>query len=75
MGNFLRIKDDLLIVKGTTTVDYESHASEWNALNPLHRVYKKDGILYFCELVEEAILVPENEEKIKPKRKYTKKIK
>ena len=43
-------------------VEYESLAPEWNKISPLHRTFKREDKLFFCELVEEAEIVDETVE-------------
>lgn len=57
--NWIRVNEDLLIVKRVMATEYESLAPEWNKISPLHRTFKREDKLYFCELVEEAEIVNE----------------
>lgn len=57
--NWIRVNDDLLIVKRVMAAGYESLAPEWNKISPLHRTFKREDKLFFCELVEEAEIVNE----------------
>lgn len=58
-NQLIKINDDLLLVKYTTSVSYESSAKEWNALNERNRSFKQGNLMYFCEMVEEANIIEE----------------
>jgi hypothetical protein len=60
--NWIRVNEDLLMVKRVMAVEYESLAPEWNKISPLHRTFKREDKLFFCELVEEAEIVDETVE-------------
>jgi hypothetical protein len=55
----IKINDDLLLVKYTANISYESFAKEWNALNENNRSFKQGNLMYFCELIEEANVIEE----------------
>lgn len=57
--NWIRVNDDLLIVKRVMNTSYESLAPEWNKISPLHRTFKREDKLYFCEIVEDAQVIEE----------------
>jgi hypothetical protein len=58
-NQIIRINDDLLTVKYTVSVSYESSAKEWNALSESNRSFKQGNLMYFCELIEEANVIEE----------------
>jgi len=66
INNTIRIGNELYILMGIADIKYKSQAAEWNALNPLHKVFKRENFLYFCQSIEDAKIC-------KPKRKYIKK--
>jgi len=47
--NWIRVNEDLLMVKRVMAVEYESLAPEWNKISPLHRTFKREDKLFFCE--------------------------
>lgn len=55
----IRIGDDLLAIKYTASVSYESVAKEWNALSEYNRSFKQGNLMYFCEMIEEANIIEE----------------
>ena len=57
--NWIRVNEDLLIIKRVMAAEYESLAPEWNKISLLHKTFKREDKLYFCELVEEAEIVNE----------------
>lgn len=58
----IKVNDDLLLIKHTMNVGYEPLAPEWNKISSLHRTFKREDKLFFCELIEEAITVEETVE-------------
>jgi hypothetical protein len=60
--NWIRVNEDLLMVKRVMAAEYESLAPEWNKISLLHRTFKKEDKLFFCELVEEAEIIDETVE-------------
>jgi hypothetical protein len=42
--------------------EYEILGPEWNKISSLYRTFKQGGRLFFCELIEEAIVIDENVE-------------
>jgi hypothetical protein len=58
-NQIIRINDDLLAVKYTANISYETAAKEWNALNENNRSFKQGNLMYFCELIEEANIIEE----------------
>lgn len=60
--NWIRVNEDLLMVKRVMAAEYESLAPEWNKISLLHRTFKKEDKLFFYELVEEAEIVDETVE-------------
>ena len=62
MPQIIKINDDLLIVRHTMNAEYEILGPEWNKISSLYRTFKQGGRLFFCELIEEAIIINENVE-------------
>jgi hypothetical protein len=58
----MRVNDDLLIIKRVMDEIYLDLGKEWNKISPLHRTFKREDKLFFCELIEEAITVEETVE-------------
>ncbi len=58
----LKIGETLYLIKHILNDSYEPVASKWNEMDRLHKTFKRDGRMYFCEQVEEAITVDENVE-------------
>jgi hypothetical protein len=56
----IKVNDELFLIKRTTNEMYESAASTWNEMSINHKTFKKEGRMYFCELIEEAQIVEEN---------------
>ena len=44
----------MFLVRRKTGNLYEKFAHVWNDISPSHKTFKKDGYMYFCELIEEA---------------------
>lgn len=59
MPNIIRINGDLYIVRRNMSAEYESLGPEWNQISPLHKTFKQNDRLFFCELIEEAEIVEE----------------
>jgi hypothetical protein len=60
----VRINDELFIIKLILDEKYEPLGSNWNALLPLNKTFKKDGKIFFCELIEEVETIEENVENL-----------
>lgn len=58
-NQIIKVNDDLLLVKYTTSVGYESSAKKWNALSEHNRSFKQGNLMYFCEMIEEANIIEE----------------
>jgi len=58
-NQIIKINDDLLSVKHTANLSYESYAKEWNSLDTNNRSFKQGNLMYFCELIEEANIIEE----------------
>jgi hypothetical protein len=54
MNELIRVNDEMFRVVRKTGNIYEKFAHTWNDMSPLHKTFKKDGYMYFCELIEEA---------------------
>lgn len=52
----LKIGDSLYLVKLILNEDDDALAQEWNKMSELNRTFKRDNKMYFCELIEEAII-------------------
>jgi hypothetical protein len=52
----LKIGDSLYLVRHILSEDYDAVAQEWNKMNELNKTFKRDSKMYFCELIEEAII-------------------
>jgi hypothetical protein len=52
----LKIGDELYLVRHNMNESYEALGSGWNEIDPLNKTFKRDGRVYFCEKVEEAIV-------------------
>lgn len=52
----LKIGDSLYLVKLILNEDHDALAQEWNKMSELNKTFKKDSKMYFCELVEDAII-------------------
>ncbi len=48
----IKINDDLFLIKRIMSDSYESLGPDWNQISPNHKTFKKDGKLFFCELIE-----------------------
>lgn len=60
--NIIEVKDNLFKVKKIVpirdeTKDHNKISAAWTELNPLNKLFKKDNNLFFCELIEEAIII------------------
>lgn len=53
----LKIGDELYLVRYNMNESYEQAGLSWNEMNSLHKTFKKDGRVYFCEKIEEAIII------------------
>lgn len=60
----LKVNDELFIIKKILDVSYESLGTEWNALSPLNKTFKKDNKVFFCELIEEIEFAIEDVENL-----------
>jgi hypothetical protein len=60
MEQMIKVNDDLFLIKRTTNELYERFASLWNETSINHKTFKKDGRMYFCELIEEAQIIEDN---------------
>lgn len=58
----IKVNDELFIIKRILDVAYEPLGPEWNALSPLHKTFKRDNKIFFCELIEEIEFTMENVE-------------
>jgi hypothetical protein len=56
MNQIIKINDDLFLVKRITGEHYTNYAFLWNELSNNHKTFKKDNQIYFCEILEEAII-------------------
>jgi hypothetical protein len=52
----LKIGDSLYLVRYILSEDYDAVAQEWNKMSELNKTFKRDSKMYFCELIEEAII-------------------
>jgi hypothetical protein len=52
----LKIGDSLYLVRHILSEDYDAVAQEWNKMSELNKTFKRDSKMYFCELIEEAII-------------------
>lgn len=53
----IKINDDLFLIKLMMNESYKSLGPEWNQISPNHKTFKKDGKLFFCEIVEELEII------------------
>ena len=60
MEQIIKVNDDLFLIKRITNELYERFASLWNEMSINHKTFKKDGRMYFCELIEEAQIIEDN---------------
>jgi hypothetical protein len=60
MEQMIKVNDELFLIKRTTNELYERFASLWNKISINHKTFKKDGRMYFCELIEEAQIIEDN---------------
>lgn len=60
----LKIGDELYLVRHNMNESYEAAGSSWNEIDSLHKTFKRDGRVYFCELVEEAIIINDKTQEI-----------
>ena len=58
----LRIGDNLYLIKHVLNESYENVGTQWNEIDKFNRTFKKDGKVYFCEQIEEAITIDEDVE-------------
>lgn len=59
MPQIIKINGDLYIVRRNMNVEYEPLGPEWNKISPLHKTFKQNDRLFFCELIEEAEIIEE----------------
>jgi hypothetical protein len=52
----LKIGDSLYLVRHILSEDYDAVAQEWNKMSELNKTFKRDNKMYFCELIEDAII-------------------
>ena len=52
----LKIGDSLYLVRYILNEDSDTVAQEWNKMSELNKTFKKDNKMYFCELIEDAII-------------------
>ena len=52
----LKIGDSLYLVRYILSEDYDAAAQEWNKMSELNKTFKRDNKMYFCELIEDAIV-------------------
>ena len=52
----LKIGDSLYLVRHILSEDYDAVAQEWNKMSELNKTFKRDSKMYFCELIEDAIV-------------------
>jgi hypothetical protein len=60
MNNIIKINDELFLIKYIFSDEYEKLAYEWNNIIPQNRAFKKEGKLYLCEVIEEAIVIEDD---------------
>jgi hypothetical protein len=60
MNNIIKINDELFLVKYIFKDEYEKLAFEWNHITPENRAFKKEGKLYLCEIIQEAIIIEDD---------------
>ena len=60
----VRINDELFLIKLILDEKYESLGPDWNTLTSLNKTFKKDGKVFFCELIEEVETIEENVENL-----------
>jgi hypothetical protein len=60
MEQLIRVNDELFLIKRTTNEYYGQFANLWNEMSIKHKTFKKDGRMYFCELIEEAQIIEDN---------------
>lgn len=65
MNGFLRANGDVFLIIRAVGLQYESLAGEWEAIAPNHKAFRDDYKIYFCETIEDAVLI----ENKKPKKK------
>jgi hypothetical protein len=58
----LKIGDNLYLIKHILNESYENVGTQWNEIDKFNRTFKKDGKVYFCEQIEEAITIDEDVE-------------
>jgi hypothetical protein len=61
MEQYIRVQDELFLIKRTTGERYAQFAHIWNEMSSTHKTFKKDNRMYFCELIEEAQTIEEND--------------
>jgi len=59
MEQYIRLQDELFLIKRTAGETYARFAHLWNEMSPNHKTFKKENRMYFCELIEEAQVVEE----------------
>jgi hypothetical protein len=60
MNQIIKVNNELFLIKRITNEMYEKAASTWNEMSINHKTFKKEGQMYFCELIEEAQIIEEN---------------
>jgi len=60
INQIIKANDDLFLIRRITNEYYERFASLWNETSINHKTFKKDGRMYFCELIEEAQIIENN---------------
>jgi hypothetical protein len=57
----INIEAELFLIKYLASLHYEPAAKIWNEIDPEHRSFKKDGSMFFCELIPEVTILEETE--------------
>lgn len=53
----IKVNDSLFLIKLILNEAYDILGSEWNQILPGYKTFKKDGKVFFCEVVEELEFV------------------
>ena len=59
--NFLFINDDMYEVIRAIKEDHNPNNDVWKEHLQADRIFRKEGILFFCKKIEEAIIVSDEE--------------
>ncbi len=57
MNQIIKINDELFLIKRIAGEHYMRFAHLWNEISSMHKTFKKDGQMYFCELIEDANII------------------